>query len=63
MNDLLTSEIDEKLMLSNLLKCYGTRPLGFRVSKEHYRYLGEQIVSLRQHLKRMAKHGECQVDK
>ena len=52
-SEILTSEIDEKLMRDNLFKCYAAQPgLAFRVSKEHYRYLAEQIVSLRVHIKR-----------
>ena len=52
MNELLTSEVDEKLMRGNLLKCYGAKKLAFRVSKEHYKYLAEQVVALREALRR-----------
>lgn len=44
---LITSETDEALMKSTLLKCYGTESLGFRVSAEHYRYIAEQVIALR----------------
>lgn len=50
---IMTSEVDEDLMLDNMQHCYGGDTLGFRVSVEHYRYLVEQIVSLRQHVKRI----------
>lgn len=53
---LLTSDIDEKLMRNTVAKCYGTYSRGFHVSAEHYRYLVEQIVSLRQFIQRL---GEC----
>lgn len=52
--DIITSEHDENLMRQNLLQCYGQKTLAVRVSKEHYRYLVEQIVSLREHFKRLA---------
>ena len=52
-NPLIPSDVDETVMRRNLLKCYGTKKLAFRVSKEHYRYLAEQVVSLRAHLKRI----------
>jgi hypothetical protein len=52
MSDLLTSEDDEVLMRSTLLKCYGERPLAFRVSKEHYLYLAQQIIALREDIRR-----------
>jgi hypothetical protein len=45
---LLTSEPDETLMRKTLLKCYGSKTHGFRVSAEHYRYLAEQIIALRE---------------
>ena len=45
---LLTSEPDEALMRETLAKCYGTKTIGFRVSAEHYRYLAEQVVALRE---------------
>ena len=51
-NALLESEVDEALMRENLLKCYGSAFHGFRVSTDHYRYLAEQIVSLREATKR-----------
>lgn len=50
---LITSESDEKLMRANLLKCYSDRSLGFHVSLEHYRYLAEHIVALREHIRRL----------
>jgi hypothetical protein len=50
--ELITSDVDEALMRANLLQCYGTRVLGFRVSTEHYRYLAEQVVALREMLRR-----------
>jgi hypothetical protein len=50
---LIMSETDEQLMRKNLLKCYGTKTLGFRVSTEHYRYIAEQVVALREHLRRI----------
>lgn len=53
-HELLTSEIDEKLMRSNLLKCYGTKTFALRVSTEHYRYLVEQIIALRERARRVA---------
>ena len=56
MNELLTSETDERLLRANLLECYGTKTLAFRVSKEHYRYLAEQIIALREHLRRHQFH-------
>jgi hypothetical protein len=43
---------DEKLMRTNLQKCYSSDTLAFRVSAEHYRYLAEQVISLRTHIKR-----------
>jgi hypothetical protein len=49
---ILRSDIDEQLMKSTLLKCYGSTQ-AFRVSSEHYRYLAEQVVSLREHIKRL----------
>lgn len=52
--DIMTSETDESLMRENLLQCYGQKTLAFRVSKEHYLYLTEQIISLREHFKRLA---------
>lgn len=51
-NPLLMSEDDEKLMLSNVMKCYDTRKYRISCSTEHYRYLVEQIVALRQVIKR-----------
>ena len=51
---ILTSDIDEALMRSTLLRCYGARHHGFHVSVEHYRYLAEQIIALRVHIKRAA---------
>jgi hypothetical protein len=58
-NEIMQSETDEKLMLSTMLDCYGTkRPLALRVSTEHYRYLVEQIISLRQSAKRALMNGE-----
>jgi hypothetical protein len=39
-----------------LLKCYGAKTTGFQVSSEHYRYLAEQIVALREHDKRRASN-------
>jgi hypothetical protein len=51
---LITSDIDEQLIRTNLNKCYGTQVLAFHVSKEHYRYLAEQVISLREHLKRQS---------
>ena len=53
---LVTSDDDEALMRTTLQKCYGTKMQGFRVSAEHYRYLAEQIVALREHIKRMPQH-------
>ena len=50
--ELVRSDLDERLMKSTLLKCYDANALGFQVSAEHYRYLAEQIVSLREHIKR-----------
>lgn len=50
---LILSDVDEKLMRSTLGQCYSTYSRGFHVSAEHYRYLAEQIVSLREHIKRM----------
>jgi hypothetical protein len=50
---ILTSEVDEDLMLTNMQHCYGGDTRALRVSVEHYRYLVEQIVSLRQHVKRI----------
>ena len=44
---LIQSALDEALMKSSLLLCYGDKVTGLRVSTEHYRYLAEQIVSLR----------------
>ena len=52
MSEILTSGIDEKLMRETLLECYGTKAFAFRVSKEHYRYLAEQVISLREHVRR-----------
>ena len=52
--EIIQSASDEKLMRTTLLKCYGSKALAFRVSSEHYRYLAEQIVSLREHIKRTA---------
>jgi hypothetical protein len=49
------SELDEKLMHENLLKCYGASPTGFHVSTDHYRYLAEQVISLREEAKRDAR--------
>jgi hypothetical protein len=49
---LIQSPLDEELMKRTLLKCYGSKVIGIRVSTEHYRYLAEQIVSLRVHIKR-----------
>jgi hypothetical protein len=51
---LITSADDERLMRTNLLKCYGTATTGFQVSVEHYRYLVEQVVALREYVKRNA---------
>ena len=51
---ILTSDIDEALMRSTLLRCYGARHHGFHMSVEHYRYLAEQIIALRVHIKRAA---------
>lgn len=51
---LIISDIDEELMRNTLLVCYGTNTLGFRVSSEHYRYLAEQVVALREAWKRRA---------
>lgn len=48
---ILKSQDDESLMKANLLKCYGTQVQGFRVSTEHYRYLAEQVISLREDAK------------
>jgi hypothetical protein len=45
---------DEKLMQANLQKCFSTDTLALRVSVEHYRYLAEQVISLRTHIKRAA---------
>ncbi len=56
MSPIAESEIDESLMRGTLLKCYGTKTQAFRVSREHYRYLAEQIVALREHLKRSARN-------
>ena len=55
---LLTSDVDEKLMRGTVAKCYGAYSRGFHVSAEHYRYLVEQIISLRQFVKRL--DGEAQ---
>ena len=52
LNDILTSADDERLMLNNVGRCYSDKTLALRVSVEHYRYLVEQVVSLRQHIKR-----------
>jgi hypothetical protein len=53
MDEIITSEDDEKLLRANLLKCYTkTLALAFRISKEHYRYLAEQIIALRKSAKR-----------
>jgi hypothetical protein len=52
---LIQSEVDERLMLDTLSKCYSAGPLAYRVSAEHYRYLAEQIVALREHVKRLQK--------
>ena len=52
--DLKTSEEDETLMRATLLKCYSEGPYAFRVSKEHYLYLAEQIIALREGSRRMA---------
>lgn len=52
--DVLRRDVDEALMKENLIKCYGTRVTGFHVSAEHYRYLAEQIISLRVKLERSA---------
>lgn len=50
---LLRNENDEELMRRTLLKCYGTKPpFAFRTSKEHYRYMAEQIIALREHIRR-----------
>jgi hypothetical protein len=54
---IITSEIEETIMRAKLLKCYGTRLPYFRVSREHYRYLAEQIVALREHLRRTQEKG------
>ena len=53
---ILTSEVDERLIMNNIGHCYGGPTLGFRVSVEHYRYLTEQIISLRQWI--MREHPE-----
>ncbi len=58
MSPLIESDLDEKLMRKTLLNCYGTTPKAFRVSSEHYRYLAEQIVSLREHIKRSVHNPE-----
>jgi hypothetical protein len=50
--NLMTSETDESLMRNTLLKCYSEGAHAFRVSKEHYRYLAEQIISLREDSRR-----------
>lgn len=59
---ILTNEVDEQLMRETLGRCYSQDPKGFRVSAEHYRYLAEQIVSLRIHIRRTGdtevKHGD-----
>lgn len=47
--EIITSEVDENLMMNNVGKCYGSKKLALRISVEHYRYLVEQIVSLRQY--------------
>jgi hypothetical protein len=49
---ILQNEVDEALMRKTVSQCYGTRVTGFHVSTEHYRYLVEQIISLRQQWKR-----------
>jgi len=49
---ILTNEVDEQLMRETLGRCYSKDPGGFRVSAEHYRYLAEQIISLRVEAKR-----------
>ncbi len=53
-HNIITSEADEALMRNTLLKCYSEGPLTFRVSKEHYLYLAEQIISLREGSRRAA---------
>lgn len=50
---LITSELDEALMRKTLLKCYSVDARGFRVSTEHYRYLAEQIIALREAQRRL----------
>ena len=50
--NLIKSESDEALMRHTLFQCYSEGSKAFRVSKEHYRYLAEQIVSLREHIRR-----------
>jgi hypothetical protein len=49
---ILQSPDDEALMQKTLQHCYGTKVMGLHVSTEHYRYLVEQIVALRQQWKR-----------
>jgi hypothetical protein len=46
----------EALLRNMILKCYGAKTTGFQVSSEHYRYLAEQIVALREHDKRRASN-------
>jgi 2-oxoglutarate dehydrogenase complex dehydrogenase (E1) component-like enzyme len=52
-NPLIKSEADERLMMSNLKKCYGDSTCNLGISAEHYRYLAEHVVALRAHIKRI----------
>lgn len=48
------SALDEVLMKKSVLQCYSDKVKGLRVSTEHYRYLAEQVIALREHMKRLA---------
>jgi hypothetical protein len=47
------SEDDETLMRDTLAMCHDGRYRGFHITAEHYRYLAEQIIALRAHIKRL----------
>lgn len=44
---ILMCAAEELLWHGNIGKCYGSKTLKLGISVEHYRYLVEQIVSLR----------------